>query len=125
MKKSLLFISRILVMMLLLGSGLANDLEHDGVLATPYALVNNTADPIDEVAPFSITCTPWSYWTTTTSYCKFLPMCILTTLPFEVAYDDQFRWRECTSSRTGDTVISYDFREIMSGCCGMELTIPD
>src|SRR5690606_10043296 len=76
------------------------------------------------ITPLSITCSPWSAWITSTSYCEpdiYGLACMCTTLPFSVEFKDQYRYRTCTNTLTGQQTVEYQFRTVRSGCCGAPL----
>lgn len=88
--------------------------------ATAYSRANGLIGEV-VAAPMDVTCGRWRGWFTVSAYCDDTLFCALTTLPFEGRFEDQYRWRECRVTETGETRQEYQFRTILKECCGFEL----
>lgn len=71
-------------------------------------------------------CEPWSGWLDWgTDYCDLHDLYCTKHWPPEARYQDQRRTRECyLEENPDDTWHEYEYRTIVTGCCGMPLPLP-
>lgn len=118
----------ILVIAVLIGTGLAQsttDSSTEGALnaATPATAYTHTNGLIedDTVTTMDVDCGRWRGWFTSSTYCDDTAGCLRTTQPGEGRFEDQYQWRECHVTETGETWKEYQFRVVRTDCCGDDL----
>ncbi len=70
------------------------------------------------ITPQYYQCGTYTSWFTSTSYCRQnAASCADCLRPLDGRYEDQYQYRICRDTVTGERTREYRFRNIVTGCC--------